>query len=222
LDRSRVALIIPAFNEATTIGHVIADVRQYGQVIVIDDASSDGTAAIATQAGALVKRNSTNLQYDRALEVGLKIALDEGYEYAVTFDADGEHDARDIPALLAALRQGADLVVGIRAKPARIAEAWFAMAGSWFWGLSDPLCGMKAYRLSWLERYGTLDTHRSIGTELAIRMLCDGAQVDQIPINILLQRKSPRFGGVLMANFRILRALAFAVWHYSRQHGRLL
>ena len=195
---------------------MIANVQQYGQVIVVDDASSDRTGAIAAQSGALVKRNPINLQYDGALEVGLKTALDEGYEYAVTLDADGQHEARDILGLLAALSQGADLVVGIRPEPARIAEAWFAMVGRWLWGLRDPLCGMKAYRLSWLERYGTLGTHRSIGTELAIRMLRDGAEVKQIPINIHSRRDRPRFGGSISANFKIMRALAFDVWHYSR------
>ena len=194
---------------------MVSAARQYGQVIVVDDASTDGTGGIALQSGAIVKRNSSNLQYDGALEVGLRTALEQGYEYAVTLDADGQHDSSDLPRVIAALHEGADLVVGIRPEPARMAEGVFGIVGRRLWGIDDPLCGLKGYRLSWLPRYDAFDTYRSIGTYLAIRMVEDGARVRQIPISIQPRPNQPRFAGRLKANWKITRALTMAVWTFA-------
>lgn len=217
LDRSRVALVVPALNEASTISSVVAAAQQYGQIIVVDDASTDGTGKIANQAGALVIRNRINLQYEGALEVGLRTALTQDYDYVVTVDADGQHDPSDIPKVIAALHEGADLVIGIRPEPARIAERWFGFVGRRLWGIEDPLCGLKGYRLSWLRRYTIFDTYRSIGTELSIRMIQDGARFHQLPISILGRRQQPRFGGRLKANWRIAQAMVTSVRIFAKR-----
>jgi glycosyltransferase involved in cell wall biosynthesis len=126
--RPRVALVIPAFNEAATIHAVVRSVLQFGTVVVVDDASSDGTGDAAERAGAVVLRNARNLQYDGSLDVALRWASDRGYEYAISMDADSQHDPDDIPKFIAAIEQGADLVSGIRPAPARIAEGWSSSA----------------------------------------------------------------------------------------------
>ena len=218
MDRSRVAIVIPAFNEEATIARVVTDTGQYGHVIVVDDASTDETGSIAERAGALVIRNSKNLQYDGSLGVGLQTALDHGYEFALTLDADGQHPAGDIPKFLMALEQGADLVLGIRPSPARFAERCFRVMGRLLWGVEDPLCGMKAYRMSWLKHYGVADTYRSIGTQQTISALRAGARMQQIPITIHARNDRSRFGGIVRANLRITRALAISVWRYGLRH----
>jgi glycosyltransferase involved in cell wall biosynthesis len=214
MARPRVALVIPAFNEAATIHAVVRSVLQFGTVVVVDDASSDGTGDAAERAGAVVLRNARNLQYDGSLDVALRWASDRGYEYAISMDADSQHDPDDIPKFIAAIEQGADLVSGIRPAPARIAEGWVRAAGRLLWGLEDPLCGMKAYRLSWFQRYGAFDTYRSIGTELAIRMACDGATVAQTGISVRARRGASRFDTSFKANLRILRALIIGCWRH--------
>lgn len=214
MDQSKIALIIPAWNEAGTIVSVVDSIKCYGQVIVVDDASTDETGDKAKGAGALVIRNEVNMKYDRSLEVGLQAALIQGYDYGLTMDADGQHDSLDVSKFISALDKGADLVVGIRPKSARISEYLFRFVGRRLWGMDDPLCGMKAYRLSWLGVYGKFDTYRSIGTQLALRMTRNGALLQQLPINIHERLDRSRFGGILRANLKILRVLAIGVWRY--------
>lgn len=222
MDRLRIAIVIPAYNEAATIGAVIHNVKEFGQVIVVDDASTDMTGELAEQAGAAVIRNQQNLQYDGALSAGLNYAMNNGYEYALTMDADGQHMAKDVSKFLAALEQGADIVIGVRPQSARLAEQIFRLIGKWLLGIHDPLCGMKAYRMEWVKRYGKVDTSGSIGTQLAVKMVQQGARIQQLPISIRKRVDQPRFGGSVKANWKIMRALIISLLWAVSDTGKYL
>jgi glycosyltransferase involved in cell wall biosynthesis len=107
---------IAAYNEATVIADVIADVKAAGyRAVVVDDGSDDSTATVAADAGALVVRHPINLGQGAALQTALEFALMHGAEVVVTFDADGQHRAADIAVLVAALdAHGADFALGSR------------------------------------------------------------------------------------------------------------
>ncbi len=111
-------IIIPAYNEQDSIAEVIAKAREHAagcDVAVVDDGSSDGTALIASECGAKLLRLPCNLGYARAVQTGLKFALDKGYDAVVLLDGDGQHDPQDIPALLSTLEhESADVVIGSR------------------------------------------------------------------------------------------------------------
>lgn len=119
------AIVIPARNEVPTIARVVeAGRRHCPHVIVIDDASDDGTAAAAEGAGARIIRHPTRLGYGGALRSGLREALELGAHAIVTLDADGAHDPDESPALVAEhLRVGADLTLGTRFHEG--AAVWF-------------------------------------------------------------------------------------------------
>lgn len=114
-----VAVVVPAFNAARTIGRVVERTRKVAPdatILVVDDGSDDDTASIAQAARAAVASHELNRGKGRALATGLDacLALD-GVRYVVTLDADGQHPPEAIPALLAPLVSGtADLVVGAR------------------------------------------------------------------------------------------------------------
>jgi glycosyltransferase involved in cell wall biosynthesis len=114
----RVVAVVPAFNEAGAIGRVVDEIAALGpelDVVVVDDASTDETAEVAEEHGAVVLRLPFNVGIGGAVQTGLRWALEEGYELAVRLDGDGQHDARELPKLLAPLRTGeADFVVGSR------------------------------------------------------------------------------------------------------------
>src|SRR5689334_2486345 len=104
MDAARVAVVIAAFNEEKVIAGVIRDVRARGyRVFLVDDGSSDGTGEIARRAGAHVIVHPVNLGQGAALQTGIEVALAEGADAIVTFDADGQHRADDIGRLVTAL-----------------------------------------------------------------------------------------------------------------------
>src|SRR5215467_4075806 len=108
----RVLIMIPAWNEAASIGEVVAEIR--GElpeidVLVIDDGSSDDTSLAARRAGAAVVRLPFNLGVGGARRLGFRYAKAHGYQIAVQIDADGQHDPRYVPKLIDGL-QDASLV----------------------------------------------------------------------------------------------------------------
>ena len=111
-----VVALIPAYQEGPRIGAVVERARAHLPVVVIDDGSSDDTAAQAEAAGATVVHQLPNAGKGAALRAGFRYALDGGYAAAVTLDADGQHDPDEIPAFLDAFRERRpELVIGKRA-----------------------------------------------------------------------------------------------------------
>lgn len=113
----RVLVIVPALNEAETVGGVIEAVRRSTDwdILVIDDGSVDRTAQRAKESGALVVSHPVNLGVGAALRTGFRVAVDGGYDIAVQVDADGQHDVESVSVILAPVMAGdADLVIGSR------------------------------------------------------------------------------------------------------------
>jgi len=116
MDPHVIIVVIAAFNEADVIGPVVRDIRQsYPNVVVVDDGSSDGTAACALASGAVILRHPVNLGQGAALQTGITYALARGGEFVVTFDADGQHACADIARMVRALIENdAEVALGSR------------------------------------------------------------------------------------------------------------
>jgi glycosyltransferase involved in cell wall biosynthesis len=112
----RVCTVIPAYNEATRVDAVVRGCQAFVErCIVVDDGSSDTTAAVAEHAGAIVIRHAENCGAGAATMTGIEAARRLGFDVVITIDADGQHDARDIPQLLNVLTErNADLVIANR------------------------------------------------------------------------------------------------------------
>lgn len=113
---SRAAVVIAAFNESRMIGDVVRDaMRVFSTVIVVDDGSADATAFDAHAAGAIVLVHPINLGQGAALQTGIAFACREGFDYVITFDADGQHRPEDAAEMLATLcAADADVALGSR------------------------------------------------------------------------------------------------------------
>ena len=194
---SRLAVIIPARNEASRIGAVLAALpdRLPGfdelRVFVVDDGSSDRTAAIARSHGARVLRHRVNLGKGGALRTGCEAAVRSGCEVLVFMDADGQHRAEDLPALLLPIQTGrADLVLGTR----RFSSEMPGTMRLGNWGLSglfgilfgqrvrDTQSGMRAMRAAIYPHLRWEAASYAVETEMLVRAARAGVRVQEVEI----------------------------------------
>lgn len=164
----KLAIVVPAYNEEPLIGSVlqhlsrtIEDVSSV-EVIVVDDGSTDRTATVAREHGAVVLEHLVNRGLGAALGTGLTYAKDHGFDVAVTIDADGQHDPGDFPRVVQPiLERRADVVIGTRLKNpdgmplVRRFGIWlfnvitYALFGVW---TSDSQSGLRAFSRRALEQ----------------------------------------------------------------------
>jgi glycosyltransferase involved in cell wall biosynthesis len=113
---ARAIIVVPAWNEQLTVGETVREIRAATPdlpVLVVSDGSTDRTADVARDAGALVLELPFNLGVGGAMRAGFRYAVRHGYEAAVQVDADGQHDPNEVPALLEKLSEF-DIVIGAR------------------------------------------------------------------------------------------------------------
>jgi glycosyltransferase involved in cell wall biosynthesis len=198
----RYLAIVPALNEVEAIAKTVEEIRVSApefDVLVIDDGSTDETAAAARGAGAQVARLPFNVGIGGAMQTGYIYAREHGYEVAVQVDGDGQHDARDIPRLLASLQGEAGLNMvtgsrflqpdngGYRSSPARRAGIGvFARAVSLVsrQRVTDPTSGFRMVDRRGIELFAReypndypeveaillMHAHRLASAELPVRM----------------------------------------------------
>lgn len=157
---TRIVAVVPAFDEEGAIGSVVGEIRAFDpaiDVVVVDDGSTDETAANARAAGAAVVRLPFNLGIGAAVQTGFRYALEHGYDVAVRLDGDGQHDPLELPKLLEPLsRDEADVVTGSRFREdgsgyrpplaRRLGISWFARLVSLLSGqrVTDTTSGFQA------------------------------------------------------------------------------
>jgi glycosyltransferase involved in cell wall biosynthesis len=165
----KIAIIIPAYNEAERIASTINGIRKFtdADIIVVSDGSSDNTAGEAVSAGAYVVELPFNLGYGAAVQTGFKYALRAGYEYAVQMDADGQHEPGYIaPLLEEVISDRTDVAIGSRFlgegdyRPPtvkKIGMVFFSRITSGITGqkVTDPTSGFQALNRKTLNLYAS-------------------------------------------------------------------
>ena len=203
---ARTLVILPALNEEAALRDVLRELDLYCptlDVLVVDDGSTDMTAAVARSEGVAVARLPFNLGVGGALQTGFRYATAHGYGRAIQFDADGQHDPTQIPVLLSALDHGADLVIG-----SRFAEggcdygvgrvrggamgvlrlAVKLLSGRAF---SDTSSGFRAFSAPLLEYYSSSYPTDYMESPEALLLACQrGFRVVEVPV-----RMRPRAAG---------------------------
>lgn len=195
-------ILIPAYNEAATIGNIIKTVSAYAPVVVVSDGSTDDTVVIARQAGAHVVVHPYNCGYNQTILRGFQEIRALGGEYVITLDADGEHDPSTVTQFIDALKIY-PLVLGFREKPARIAESIMVKYWQHRLGINDILCGMRGYNLAKCERYLKPDAMDFISAKLALKAIKDDIPFTQCEVFGQNRADVPRYGSVLKANMKI-------------------
>jgi len=171
-------VIIPARNEAESVGEVVRDVRAHvtWDVVVVDDASSDDTAVKASENGARVLQVPFRVGAWAAVQTGMTYALESGYGFSLTMDADGQHPAEALPAVRAPVIEGdSDVAIGICPERASHARhlAWALFKRITGLNLQDVTSGMRAYNADAMRvltsRDAAMLNYQDIGVLLMLR-----------------------------------------------------
>ena len=172
----RVLVLVPAFNEAGRIGVVVRGALVHLPVLVVDDGSTDATAAEGEEAGASVLVQRPNQGKGAALRAGFRWALERGFDAVVTLDGDGQHDPASIPAFLTARTVAGDaLVIGCRdfrrmPLSRRLANSVGGRAFSWAVGRDIP-DNQSGYRLIDRRLMVALQASRESGFAFEVEMI---------------------------------------------------
>ncbi len=223
----RSVVILPTYQEAENIAPVLRRARGATQsdLLVVDDASPDGTGDLALATGAEVGgvhlvRRPAKAGLGSAYVAGFTWALERGYEAVVEMDADLSHDPGDIPRLLATLEAGYDLVIGSRYVPGGSLPDWaphrlaLSRLGNLYarralaLGIMDATSGFRAYRSSLL---GELDLGSvqadgyGFQVEMAYRARQTGARIAEVPICFMERcRGASKMSGTIVAEAMML------------------
>jgi dolichol-phosphate mannosyltransferase len=230
IDPSRVAVVVPAFDESGKIGDVVRKVPRHlaAAVIVVDDASRDLTAEEARAAGAEhVIRHPANRGVGAAIRTGLMAARQHGFEFAAVLSGDDQHEPAELERALPLLFEDrADLVQGSRwlpggATPGIPADRrWLTRLYAWFFRIAsgypstDGTNGFRAFRLallddprirldqSWLDRY-------ELEPYLLFQVVRGGYRVREVPVTVRYHARGTTKMRFLRDGWRILRPLVF-------------
>ena len=193
LDKSKICVLIPAYNEEKRIGPVIEAVKKHGfAVVAVDDGSADGTVNVIRSSGAHCVVSSVNQGKGAAIRKGFDWVLKNGYEGVIVIDADGQHDPSELHSFAAAIVAGdADLVIGNRMHDPqgmsllrRSTNRTMSFIISSIAGqhVPDTQCGYRAFTRKALEKM-TLKTDRfEIESEMILSAGKNGLCVRSIPI----------------------------------------
>ena len=184
-------IVIPCFNEGSTLGQVIGDLHRMGwkQVLVVDDASFDASAVIASQSGAELLSLPINIGAWGAIQTGIRYALEHGYSRVVTVDGDGQHLPEYVSQLTTALDQDANMVIGSCPERAngykRLVWRMFSLLSGL--EIEDLTSGFRAYDHKAMEvmisNEGSALDYQDVGVLLLARH--HGLIIKEIPVKML-------------------------------------
>jgi glycosyltransferase involved in cell wall biosynthesis len=195
-DRLKLCVIIPTYNNDATLARVIQEVQQFtSNIIVVNDGSTDSTAAILTGFPALAQVSyPTNVGKGWALRQGFALAQRSGYDYAITIDSDGQHFAADLPAFLDKLEaEGSALLIGARnmTQDGIPGKSSFGhkFSNFWFWfetgqRLPDTQSGYRLYPLHALRGKRFFTPKYEFEIEVLVRAAWAGVPVGSVPIAV--------------------------------------
>lgn len=219
-----IAIVIPAFNEVTTIGDVVRDTKkalagayQHYSIIVVDDGSKDKTGQTAATAGAHVISHILNSGTGAATATGLSYADQHQFDIAVTMDADGQHHPADVIAGIRALQKAQyDLLIGSRlidshgmSKVKRLGNRGLSFITYLLFGINvtDSQSGLRVFSKKALQDLKWKTNGYEFCSEMLWRARQKGLSISEYPIKAIYTEYSKSKGQSNWNAFNIIKAL---------------
>jgi glycosyltransferase involved in cell wall biosynthesis len=220
MTAANVWVVIPAFNEAQSLEAVIEAVRMQGyRLVCVDDGSNDQTAAVARARGCDVVVHPVNVGQGAAIQTGLDYALAKGAQYICTLDGDGQHDAADLPRMIAALEaNAADFALGSRflghslamppGRRALLRAATLFTRLTTGLRLSDTHNGIRAMTRRGAEQIHLRQTGMAHASEIIAQIRRSGLKMIEVPVTVTYTGYSLGKGQGSGSAIRVLADLA--------------
>ena len=174
---------------------------------------SSPSAKSSLSSNNILLSHKTTEGYEKSINDGFKLATRRGASIIVTIDADGEHKVSDIVRIIRPiLNNEADLVIGARIQNRHFLENIYGLLSKAMFGISDPLSGLKAYKINVYKSVGFFDCVGSIGIQLSVRAVKNGFILFEVPIETKIRKDRSRFySHNLLSNLRVLRSMVLMV-----------
>ena len=197
IQKHKVCVIIPTYNNAKTLGSVIERVLHYiSDVIVVNDGSTDETKKVLDQFSQIQVINiDSNRGKGNALRVGFRNAIKQGYHHAITIDSDGQHFPKDLPKFFDKIDESPDsLIMGARdmSKEEVPGKSSFGNRFSNFWyyvetgiKLPDTQTGFRSYPLKEIEKLRLFTNKFELEIEVIVKLAWRGVPVLSIPVEVI-------------------------------------
>jgi UDP-N-acetylglucosamine---dolichyl-phosphate N-acetylglucosaminyltransferase len=224
----KLAILVPAFNEEKTLGAVLKSIPKSFphvtelEIVVVSDGSRDQTANIAKKFGATLIEHDLNRGLGGALGTGFEYARINNFDGLLTFDADGQHNHRDIwPVLRPIVYQKADISIGSRLKDHR-GMPWYRVAGIWglnfitylfFWvWTTDSQSGLRAFSKKAIDNINLQSNRMEVSSEFFFEAGKKDLKLIEVPIESIYTEYSLNKGigkGQFRHGFKILAKMAY-------------
>jgi len=219
-------IIVPAYNEAGVIVDTLTTLRAsmyenivVADILVVDDGSADNTGKLSLPLADFVLTHSRNCGLGAALATGIEFARRQGYDYCVTFDSDGQHDAGDIPKALTKLESGYDVVIGSRfigthsgmPKARRVVLFTSNLITFLFFGIwtSDSQSGFRGLSKKAIQSIAIKSNRMEVSSEFFGEIYRLGLNFAEIPIHIRYTPYSLKKGQKNSASASVLLKLIY-------------
>ena len=202
MEKNKIAIVIPAFNEEKTIISVVLKAKKYGVPLVVNDGSTDGTEKLLLKRNIKVIKNDKNSGYHFSIKKGIKYAYSKKYKYIITYDADGQHKITDLKRTLEYLKKN-DLVYTERKKYGRSSERIFSLFSNTLFKVKDPLSGLKGYKRNIFFNYKFNFNENLFGSEILINSINRNFKIKKFDIKVYKRKDKSRVGHSLLIDLQI-------------------
>jgi Glycosyltransferases involved in cell wall biogenesis len=226
----RVLGAIPCYNEELAIASLVLKSKKYvDEVVVIDDGSTDDTAQIAQEAGAVVIKHSTNKGYGAALKSCFSYARSSNFDLMIILDGDGQHDPDFIPVFLNRFEENnTDIVIGsrflnndktiplYRTAGMKVLDTFTKMAGNVT--TTDSQCGYRGYNRKAIQSIDIREETMGAGSEILTQAKNLDLHISEVPIKVRYDVENPSSQNPFAHGFDVINSI---IWHIVQKRPLL-